>query len=246
MSLIKCKECGKEISSNASVCPNCGSHLKKKHKIWKYIIISYFIICILGICITQLLKNSDKYDKNRIANKYIDVSIDEGKKIDAILSNCGITKVESFKHDDLLDNAHFNGETGYRIDVNDNIDNIILYLNTDKTVYSLSYNTYILYSDGKTVSMIQDYTLSKNEISDLMIKCENKVKEILKSPSTANFPNILEWKFTKEKNITTVQGYVDSQNGLGAEVRSTFKFIINTDTDTIVSFIFDGQELITQ
>ena len=33
MALIKCPECGKEISDNASKCPNCGNpmYVKKKH-----------------------------------------------------------------------------------------------------------------------------------------------------------------------------------------------------------------------
>lgn len=44
----------------------------------------------------------------------------------------------------------------------------------------------------------------------------------------------------------TVQGYVDAQNSFGAETRSKFQFIIDTDTNTIQSFIFDGQEMITQ
>lgn len=30
MALIKCSECGKEISSNASVCPNCGNPIASK------------------------------------------------------------------------------------------------------------------------------------------------------------------------------------------------------------------------
>lgn len=30
MSLIKCPECGKEISSNAVACPNCGNPVPKK------------------------------------------------------------------------------------------------------------------------------------------------------------------------------------------------------------------------
>lgn len=30
MALIKCLECGKEISSNAAACPNCGSPVPKK------------------------------------------------------------------------------------------------------------------------------------------------------------------------------------------------------------------------
>jgi len=28
MALIKCPECGKEVSSNAAVCPNCGTPIK--------------------------------------------------------------------------------------------------------------------------------------------------------------------------------------------------------------------------
>lgn len=33
MALIKCPECGKEISDNANKCPNCGNsmYVKKKH-----------------------------------------------------------------------------------------------------------------------------------------------------------------------------------------------------------------------
>ena len=30
MALIKCKECGKEVSKKAETCPNCGAPLKKK------------------------------------------------------------------------------------------------------------------------------------------------------------------------------------------------------------------------
>ena len=29
MSLIKCSECGKEISDKAKVCPNCGAPIKE-------------------------------------------------------------------------------------------------------------------------------------------------------------------------------------------------------------------------
>ncbi|MCK5538152.1 MAG: zinc-ribbon domain-containing protein [Bacteroidales bacterium] len=32
MALIKCKECGAEISKNAKECPGCGAPLQKKHQ----------------------------------------------------------------------------------------------------------------------------------------------------------------------------------------------------------------------
>ena len=173
------------------------------------------------------------------------VSPEEGKKIDSILRECGIEKLKSFEHDELLDGMHSDEETGYRLAINDDVKNIILYLNKDKSVYSLKYSVYDLYIDNIVTATIQDYTFTTKEASNLMIKCEEKVKSILKSPSTAKFPSILNWGFQKEKNIVTVQGYVDAQNGFGAEIRSMFQFIINTDDDTIQSFIFDNQEMIT-
>ena len=30
METIKCKECGKDLSSKAEICPNCGVRVKKK------------------------------------------------------------------------------------------------------------------------------------------------------------------------------------------------------------------------
>ena len=31
MALIKCPECGQEISDQATSCPNCGCPMKEKH-----------------------------------------------------------------------------------------------------------------------------------------------------------------------------------------------------------------------
>ena len=41
MSMIKCPECGKEISDNALACPNCGYQLHKKKK-------GYLPLAIIG------------------------------------------------------------------------------------------------------------------------------------------------------------------------------------------------------
>ncbi len=263
MALIKCTECGKEISDKAATCPNCGCPLihitlpnqnlqtaskskRRKHGCLIPILIIFISLGVaVSVGISDMMKNPEKYDSSGISAKFIDVSPEEGKKIDSVLKECGIEKLKSFEHDELLDGAHLDGETGYRLAINDNVKNIILYLSEDKSVYLLKYNTYDLYIDNTVMATIQDYTLTNKEVSDLMIKCEEKVKSILKSPSTAKFPNILSWGFKKEKNIVTVQGYVDAQNSFGAEIRSTFQFIINTDGDIIQSFIFDNQEMIT-
>ena len=263
MALIKCSECGKEISDKATTCPNCGCPVlhnnlptqslqktskqgNKKHGCLIPMLVIFILFGIgLAVGVLDIMENPDKYDSSRISAKFIDVSPEEGKKIDSILRECGIEKLKSFEHDELLDGMHSDEETGYRLAINDDVKNIILYINKEKSVYSLKYSVYDLYIDNIVTATIQDYTFTTKEASNLMIKCEEKVKSILKSPSTAKFPSILNWGFQKEKNIVTVQGYVDAQNGFGAEIRSMFQFIINTDDDTIQSFIFDNQEMIT-
>lgn len=50
MALIKCPECGKEVSDKASACPNCGyriSHPEKAAAIIKYAKVG--MICLLAV-----------------------------------------------------------------------------------------------------------------------------------------------------------------------------------------------------
>lgn len=49
MALIKCNECGKEISTKASSCPNCGFILKKKTTSYSYLIAIFFVILVIFI-----------------------------------------------------------------------------------------------------------------------------------------------------------------------------------------------------
>ena len=243
----KCKYCQTEIPANASICPNCKRALTTTNNL---ILLTAFIVIMLGVFV--VIKNaSDNYESqnvtvshdNSISSNYINVTEEQGIKIDNALRECGIGSVDTFEHDELLDDAHSKGETGYRIS-NADADNIILYLNKDKSVYSIVYSGNKLYKKNKQVATIQDFVITFDEANKWQSLCKEKVKEILKSPSTAKFPNITEWGFSKEKNKIIVQGYVDSQNSFGAELRSEFQFIINPKKNVIKSFIFDGEELI--
>ena len=200
----------------------------------------FAVFAIIGIVMALTMKPEDM--KTGIA-KYIDVTDEQGKQIDENLKKCGIEELKAAEHDELLDNAHFKGETGYRLS-DDNAKNIILYLDGDKKTYLVKYADYTLYEDNSSSAKLSDYVITTNEATDIEIKCENVVKNILKSPSTAKFPNITEWKMKKEKNIFTVQSYVDSQNSFGATMRSEFQIVVDTKKNEIQSFIFDGNELI--
>ena len=73
METIKCKECGKELSSKAEICPNCGVRLKNKGFIWKAfrffeIIGVLIVIGIVAVFIYTVIR--DLYRKAR-ENSYV-------------------------------------------------------------------------------------------------------------------------------------------------------------------------------
>lgn len=75
MALIKCSECGKEISDKANTCPNCGIKIHNNKNIMKIVIV--IVVLCLGIFIfsgrlTRFLTNS-KNDKiiKKIEGTYV-------------------------------------------------------------------------------------------------------------------------------------------------------------------------------
>lgn len=66
VALIKCPECGKEISDTVKYCPNCGVEIKKqnlttdKAKIKNYIVIAVSIFLII-IAISLVASSEFKY-----------------------------------------------------------------------------------------------------------------------------------------------------------------------------------------
>ncbi len=84
MALIKCKECGKEFSNKASVCPNCSYPLKreKAKQKWKKILfqskqfsfkilIMVFIAIFMIFSIKLIYQHFELKHKQEIISKYI-------------------------------------------------------------------------------------------------------------------------------------------------------------------------------
>lgn len=71
--LVKCKECGKEISSNATVCPNCGyKNINNQEKASFGILVICFLIPIVGIILFAInISSKPKYAKQCIISSII-------------------------------------------------------------------------------------------------------------------------------------------------------------------------------
>lgn len=55
MAMITCRECGKEISSKAEACPNCGAKIPQKTSIFTWI-----VTVILGLSVVMVIVSPDK------------------------------------------------------------------------------------------------------------------------------------------------------------------------------------------
>lgn len=65
MALIKCKECGKEISDKASKCPNCGCKIHNNKIIPIIIIVSVVVLAIIGVIGAAYISSYiDKHKEN--------------------------------------------------------------------------------------------------------------------------------------------------------------------------------------
>lgn len=261
-----CSNCGNELKEADLFCDNCGKQIektikatdemsdknvqttaekekqlsyakpKKKGGCLKYFIIVFVIIGGIGLIMQMFIKtNADLIaDATNMSEK-------EALAVSGILDKCKIGELNSITYDENLDIPDAEGEKGYRMK-NALSSNIILYINPDNSVNTIRWADKDFYKNDTQLLSFEDFMITDKEKSDYQISAMESVKNVLKSPSTAKFPNILEWNIWKEDGIYFMQSYVDSQNGFGAMVRSEFQ--IKVKDNQIISFILDGEELI--
>ncbi|MDF2881572.1 MAG: hypothetical protein K0R54_2129 [Clostridiaceae bacterium] len=261
-----CAKCGKKLNDNAKFCDNCGQELNninlknginkidiqnfKKPKSKKGCLITILLILFIpiGLAIfmgTFLAPDYAKAPKDiSLIMQATKLNKDNSTEINDILKKCDID-AKKIEHDESLDNAFGQNEKGYRITSGD-IKNIIMYLRNDNSVYAIRYADKPLYDNNEVVSKLSDFTLTLDEETNLQINSEKVIKDALKSPSTADFPNITEWKFYKDKEKIIIQSYVDSQNVFGAKLRGDFQITLAPDQKTITSLIIDGKEYLNK
>ncbi len=89
MALIKCKECGKDISDTVKKCPNCGfkNKTEDRNKILKHkkllILISIIIIMIIGISGFGYYKYTKEQERIRLEQE-MKLTTSEEKAVEAV------------------------------------------------------------------------------------------------------------------------------------------------------------------
>ena len=64
MALIKCNECGKEISDKAKKCPHCGIKCKNENDVKVFPTSVMFILIVIFVAVIFLMMNYNKKDYN--------------------------------------------------------------------------------------------------------------------------------------------------------------------------------------
>lgn len=98
---------------------------------------------------------------------------------------------------------------------------------------------------GSTDNSSSNDSAYNRKISSIVF-AENIIEGILKSPSTAKFVDVQAYELSEQKDIWTVNGYVDSQNSFGAMLRSSWEVQLDYRDGkggTVKSVLFDGNRI---
>lgn len=212
---------------------------KSSKKGYLILLIVFIVLPAFFSANSNITQRSPSPDAN--SKRYISATsatVIQAEEFLRILEECGAGEFKSIKYNERLNTDDIKA---YTIQTS-LVDSIVLQLTLEQEVKRMSYAYKDLYVDGNVVLKLTDMIFTSDERTGFYMICEKKIKDLLKSPSTAKFPPMREWRFGKEDGVIHVQGYVDAQNAFGATMRSTFQFKFKDDL--LLSLIFDGQEYV--
>ncbi len=233
MALIKCPECKKKISESASSCPNCGFELDKK--VVKIIKAkeakdkksgcTVLIIIIIIVFIINAIDSDSSSDVKR-------VSVNKAKIVLKYAKTNLNVRSSPDTDSDVLKTLKPNEKI---ISFDTIVNGFTVILNSDKTIFGWSSNKYLqnVPLSKERMEEVKNKQLedkekrknawkTKDESIEAWLLAKDYVKRSLKSPASADFPWYDDSFIYKRGTTYTVRSYVDSQNGFGALIRSTF------------------------
>ncbi|MDP8263688.1 MAG: DUF3862 domain-containing protein [Candidatus Ancaeobacter aquaticus] len=109
MAMKKCKECGKEVSSKAEACPNCGAVLKKKTGCLTYIVAGLLLLFLIGVIFSIMEESTTSSSKPKAGLKLPSlgkqiVTYDEYKQIKNGMSYRQVVKIIGAEGEEISSN----------------------------------------------------------------------------------------------------------------------------------------------
>ncbi len=101
-------------------------------------------------------------------------------------------------------------------------------------------------SQSNTTPQTQEQTSQESRKIMSIAFAKSIIEDTLKSPSTAKYSSVEAYELSNEKDVWAVNGYVDSQNGFGAMLRSQWEIQLDYRDGkggAVKSFIFDGKKI---
>lgn len=184
MALIKCPECGKEVSDKVNVCPHCGYEIKKQKRVKKLpiivgIVVVFVILVLVGIKLLHTNSSSaGYYDNNKWGTSYDEIKNKYGEEIS-----------ESYLADGALAmyKQNFNGVGGiyvmiqFEFDKDDGLDTVLLMISNAESNMSDS-EVYDMVIDG----LIESYGEAKDVDYGLSWETEKSIIAAKQYPGSTN------------------------------------------------------------
>ncbi|MCQ2602052.1 MAG: hypothetical protein MJ184_11895 [Treponema sp.] len=224
---------------------------KKKGGNLKFIIFAIIAFMVIQCNISKTNKRKENLRESQIPTyERFGISETDFAELNTVFEKCGFSKITKVEKGDTLDD----GTTSYYIEMEDVEPNkvisagvtegntIFVYLTEDNKLSEILVNFNPVYKNGKVLNKIEAFTkLSIEEKSTCELICENTITKFLKSPSTARFCKYDEYRWRKEEGIIKAQGYVDSQNGFGAMVRTNYLLTYDCVKHKAISLNINGK-----
>ena len=180
MALIKCNECGKEISDKAKVCPHCGIKCKNENDVKVFPTSVMFILIVIFVAVIFLMMNYNKKDYNnstsgikentneiigneiKTKNEFDKIKKSNNYSIVVVISNvCPYSEIFKPILEDVIQEYNVNI---YYLNIDSNFYNSV---DLDTSVYGTP--TTIIYKNGKVINNIMGYK-EKNDLINILKK----------------------------------------------------------------------------